>query len=91
MLRLIEKLKKVKDFRKPSGKRYQLWVILLIIILGIMQSYIGYRAIGDFAKYNQALLTKYFKLPQPKVPSYSTIRRVLMGLDWSELLVIFNE
>ncbi|MFM2379212.1 MAG: hypothetical protein RLZZ143_1790, partial [Cyanobacteriota bacterium] len=91
MLRLIEKLKKVKDFRKPSGKRHQLWVILLIIILGIMQSYIGYRAIGDLAKYNQALLTKYFKLPKKKVPSYSTIRLVLMGLHWSELLVIFNE
>jgi predicted transposase YbfD/YdcC len=56
-----------------------------------MQSYIGYRAIGDFAKYNQALLIKYFKLPEKQVPSYSTIRRVLMGLDWSELLVIFNE
>jgi len=64
MLRLIEKLKKVKDFRQASGKRHQLWVVLLIIILGIMQSYIGYRPIGDFAKYNQALLTKYFNLPR---------------------------
>lgn len=91
MQRLIEKLKKVKDFRKSSGKRHQLWVVLLIIILAIMQSYTSYRAIGDFAKYNQALLTKYFKLPTEKVPSYSTIRRVLMGLDWSELLDIFNE
>jgi predicted transposase YbfD/YdcC len=91
MFRLIEKLKKVKDFRQASGKRHQLWVVLLIIILGIMQSYIGYRAIGDFAKYNQALLTKYFKLPGGKVPSYSTIRRVLMELDLSELLNIFNE
>ena len=91
MLRLIEKLKKVKDFRNPSGRRHQLWVVLLIIILGIMQSYTGYRAIGDFAKYNQALLTKYFKLPSEKMPSYSTIRRILMGLDWSGLLDIFNE
>jgi predicted transposase YbfD/YdcC len=65
--------------------------VLLIIILGIMQSYIGYRPIGDFAKYNQALLVKYFNLPGDTVPSYSTIRRVLMGLDWSELLAIFNE
>ena len=91
MFRLIEKLKKVKDFRQASGKRHQLWVVLLIIILGIMQSYIGYRPIGDFAKYNQALLTKYFKLPRVKIPSYSTIRRVLMELNWSELLDIFNE
>jgi predicted transposase YbfD/YdcC len=91
MLRLIEKLKKVKDFRKPSGKRHPLWVVLLIIILGIMQSYIGYRPIGDFAKNNRVLLINYFKLPCARVPSYSTIRRVLMGLDWSELVDIFNE
>lgn len=91
MLRLIEKLKKVKDFRKSSGRRHPLWVVLLIIILGIMQSYIGYRPLGDFAKNNHALLTAYFKLPLARVPSYSTIRRVLMGLNWSELLAIFNE
>ena len=91
MFRLIEKLKKVKDFRQASGRRHQLWVVLLIIILGIMQSYIGYRPIGDFAKYNQAFLIKCFNLPGKKVPSYSTIRRVLMGLDWSELVAIFNE
>jgi predicted transposase YbfD/YdcC len=91
MLRLIEKLKKVKDFRQASGRRHQLWVVLLIIILGMMQSYVGYRPIGDFAKYNQTLLIKYFNLPSTKVPSYSTIRRVLMGLNWSELVAIFNE
>jgi hypothetical protein len=56
MLRLIEKLKKVKDFRQASGRRHQLWVVLLIIILGMMQSYVGYRPIGDFAKYT-ALVT----------------------------------
>jgi hypothetical protein len=56
-----------------------------------MQSYIGYRPIGDFAKYNQAFLIKCFNLPGKKVSSYSTIRRVLMGLDWSELVAIFNE
>ncbi|REJ47450.1 MAG: transposase family protein [Microcystis wesenbergii TW10] len=56
-----------------------------------MQSYTSYRAIGDLAKYNQSLLTKYFKLPRKKVPSYSTIRRVLMGLNWSDLLYSFNE
>ena len=52
MLRLIEKLKKSRSFRQASGTRHQLWVVLLIIILGIMQSYIGDRPIGDFAKYN---------------------------------------
>ncbi len=91
MQRLIEKFKKVKDFRKSSGKRHQLWVVLLIIIPAIMQSYTSYRAIGDLAKYNQALLTKYFKLSREKVPYYSTIRRFLMGLNWSDILYSFHE
>jgi hypothetical protein len=68
------KIKKSQGLSQPLGRRHQLWTVLLIIILGIMQSYVGYRAIGDFAKYNQALLTKYFKLPSEKMPSYSTRR-----------------
>jgi len=39
MLRLIEKSKKVKDFRQASGTKDQLGIVALIIILGIMQSY----------------------------------------------------
>ena len=39
MLRLIEKSKKVKDFQQASGTKHQLGVVLLIVILGIMQSY----------------------------------------------------
>ena len=39
MLRLIEKSKKVKDFRQTSGTKDQLGVVLLMIILGIMQSH----------------------------------------------------
>ena len=50
MDRLIKMLKKVKDFRKDKGQRYPLWLVLLIIILGMMQGYISYRALGDFAK-----------------------------------------
>jgi predicted transposase YbfD/YdcC len=91
MLRLIEKLKKVKDFRHDSGKRHPLWVVLLIIILGMMQSYTTDRALGDFAKNNHDLLITYFHFPFHRVPSRSTIRRILFGVDWSSLLAVFNE
>jgi hypothetical protein len=81
-VQINRKLKKVKDFREASGRIHQMWVVLLIIIWSIIQSYIGYRPIGNFAKYNQALLIKYFNLTSKKAPSYSTIRRVLIGLEW---------
>ncbi len=51
MNKLIENLKLVNDYRSPKGKRQELWVVLLVIILGIMAGYVGYRAIGDFAQY----------------------------------------
>ena len=90
MNKLIEKLKLVKDYRSNKGKRHELWVILLVVILGIMAGYIAYRAIGDFAKFNQKIIKKSFHLGQRKLPSYSTIRRVMLSLDWSSLLEIFN-
>lgn len=33
---LIENLKKVKDFRKSQGKRYELWEVLLVVVLGVI-------------------------------------------------------
>ena len=88
---LIEKLKKVKDERKDKGKRHSLWFVLLIIILAIMQGNLGYREIENFAKINQKELKHIFPLEWKNMPSYSTIRRVVMAVDWSNLIEIFNE
>lgn len=88
---LIQSLKKVKDFRHERGRRHPLWFILLIIILGIMQGYSSYRAFGDFAKYNGKQLVQSFHILPQRVPSYSTIRRVMMNLDWQAFAKIFND
>ncbi|WP_149979063.1 transposase family protein, partial [Microcystis aeruginosa] len=47
MLSLIQKLKQVKDFRKDQGKRHPLWIVLVVIILGTMLGYSGYRELGE--------------------------------------------
>lgn len=88
---LIKELKKVKDFRRSPGRRHPLWLVLLIVILAAMQGYLGYRAMGDFAKANQQLILNKFKIFSKKVPSSSTIRRVIMGVDWLNLQEIFNQ
>ncbi len=91
MLSLIEKLKQVKDFRKDKGKRHPLWIVLVVIILGTMLGYSGYRELGEFAKNNRHRLSKEFNISPERVPSYSTIRRVMMGVEWQSLLKVFNE
>jgi len=87
---LIEKLKLVKDFRNNQGKRYPLWLVLLIIILGIMEGYVSYRALGDFSQNKKEIILKMFGANLKDTPDYSTIRRVMIGVNWEELLKIFN-
>jgi predicted transposase YbfD/YdcC len=99
MLSLIEKLKQVKDFRKDKGKRHPLWIVLVVIILGTMLGYLSYRELGEFAKNNlpwakskgRHRLSQEFNIIPERVPSYSTIRRVMMGMEWQSLLKVFNE
>lgn len=91
MLTLISYLKKVKDFRQDSGKRYPLWLILLLVIWAMMAGYSGYRGCGDFIKFNQKSLLKTLKIKSSHLPSYSTIRRVMMQVNWDDLLQVFNQ
>lgn len=91
---LIEKLEKVKDFRKSRGRRHSLWKILLIIILGLMTGYLGYRGLESFIQIYRQELLNILNISKPKaqkLPSYSTLRRVIMGVDYQDLIAIFNE
>lgn len=88
---LIEQLKKVKDFRRNQGKRHPLHLVLLIMILGIMQGNVSYKELKNFVKQNEQSLIKELKIVKKRLPSYATIRRVIMGVDWKSLLKVFQE
>ena len=47
---LIDYLKQIPDERNAGGRRHPLWLILLIMILGIMSGYWGYRGLGRFVE-----------------------------------------
>ncbi|CAD5925061.1 hypothetical protein PCC9214_02186 [Planktothrix tepida] len=87
---LVEELKKIKDFRINEGRRHPLWLVLLIVIMGTMSGYLGYRALGDFVTRHKEALIQTLKVPKNRLPSYSTIRRVMMGIDFEEFLSVFN-
>lgn len=88
---LIEQLRQVEDFRTTDGRRHPLWLVLILVIMGTMSGYIGYRAWGDFVKRHRRTLIEIFRRQKHGVPSYSTIRRVLMGVDFDQLVAIFNQ
>lgn len=87
---IIQKFKLVKDFRQSQGKRHELWVVLTMIILALIKGYVSYKEIANFIKDEEYKLIKLLGIPHKKLPSYSTIRRVLMGLSSREIELVFE-
>jgi len=71
---LIEAMQTIPDPRRGAGQRYPLWVFLLLIILGTMSGYQGYRGLRRFMARHQGHLSERLGLRRAELPSYSTIR-----------------
>lgn len=90
-LNLIEQLQQIPDYRHIKGRRHELWLVLLLIILGAMTGYWGYRPLEDFTVvHKQSLIEKLNLEVTTNFPSYSTFRRVLKTLDFQPLTDLFN-
>jgi hypothetical protein len=88
----IEALQQVPDYRKSKGKRHQLWLVLLVIVLGSLCGYRGYRPLADFSQQHWQTLCDLVDLPETtRIPSYSTYRRVLQRVDFEPLERLFND
>ncbi|MBD1867245.1 ISAs1 family transposase [Cyanobacteria bacterium FACHB-471] len=88
---LIETLKQVEDFRSARGKRYPLWVVLLLVILGMMSQAQGYLSLESFATRHKDAVIAALGLPLKRLPSDSTFRLILQQLDYARLLEVFNQ
>jgi hypothetical protein len=88
---LLEFLKELPDRRRGAGQRHKQEFGLIIIIMSMMSGYIGIRAMGDFAERNKEELIKALKPLKPRVPSFSTLRRILLQLDFRQLAVLFHQ
>lgn len=88
---LYKELSELSDTRRKEGKRHKMELIVIIVILAIISGYQGYRATGDFIKRNKKELLSYFKPEKERLPSFSTIRRVMNNIHFEELCRIFEK
>lgn len=88
---LVTLLMKVKDKRRAAGRRHKIIHILLIIILGTMSGYEGYRGLESFVERFEEDLIVLLKIKRREVPSMSTIRRVMMSVDFNQLSGAFYQ
>jgi DDE_Tnp_1-associated len=82
---LPELLCQIKDNRRKQGTRHSLENILLTVIIGTMSGYYGYRGMEDFCARYKDQLCEVLGRPKHGIASYSSIRRVLMDLDFNVL------
>jgi hypothetical protein len=86
-----EELKTLKDKRRGQGQQHKIDVVLMITIMATMSGYQGYRAIGDFAQRYKKEIIKYLEIEKQLVPSFPTIRRVLMEINHKKFEDIFTK
>lgn len=65
---LIEQLRLQDDYRTTDGRRHQLWLVLVFVIMGTMNGCVGYRALGDFVKRYHRVLIETFNIQKHGVP-----------------------
>jgi DDE_Tnp_1-associated len=86
---LIEALQQVEDFRAKRGQRYPLWVILLLVVMGTLNGCTSYQALEEFAQRHYQPLSEHLSLEYKRLPSDSTVRRALMGVNFTQLAQVF--
>jgi DDE_Tnp_1-associated len=83
-LAIVEAFMGLPDARRSAGQRHTQALCLALFTLSVTAGNRGFLAIGDWVKAYQEELIALFAPPKRRLPSYSTIRRVLLGLDYRE-------
>jgi hypothetical protein len=88
---LAEVFGQVADPRKKKGKRYELGTLLTLIFLAILSGEDGLKGIARWLEEQRWELAKQFGIKGGRMPSYGTIRRILLQIDIKELETRLSE
>ena len=88
---LITSLQEVRDFRTSRGRRYPLWLILLLVVMGTMSGCRSYYALEDFGVRHYGAVSEKLGLTVTRLPSDTTFRRILQKLDFKVLAQQFEQ
>ncbi|MDX5396111.1 MAG: ISAs1 family transposase [Hymenobacteraceae bacterium] len=85
---LIKQLDELPDKRRGAGKRHSIGVVLVLSIMATVSGMYSYHGMGDFVRANKEELLRLLGLK--RLPSYSTIRRVIMAVPTDELSYVLG-
>jgi len=82
-LAIVEAFADLPAPRRGAGQRHRHTLCLALFTLAVAAGCRGFLAIGDWLTAYRAQQVKLFALPKSRLPSYSTIRRVLLNVDYA--------
>jgi len=83
-------IKSLKDKRSNLGKRHELYIVIIIAIMGLMNGYLTFRGLEAFAERNKKDFYKIFKLNKKRIPKRDTFRRIFSQIEFEELNKVFE-
>ena len=81
-LAIVEAFEDLPDPRRTAGQRHAQAVCLALFALAVAAGNRGFLAIGDWLNAYHDELVALFQTRKGRLPSYSTIRRVLLNTDY---------
>lgn len=91
---IIEAFAELEDPRRRAGQRHTLALCLALFTMAVAALNKGFLAIGDWILSYQDQLIDLLKPQKNRLPSYSTVRRALLHIDFERysacLALFFN-
>jgi hypothetical protein len=82
---ILQAFETIPEFRTAKGLRHDLPLVLMCLLLGSLSDCQSWRDHAGFVRRHRKALLDYFHPPKDRLPSYSTLRRVALGLDFDAL------
>jgi len=89
-LEILEAFINLPAGRRAAGQRHHLALCLALFTLAVTAGNRGFLAMGDWLKSYRSKLIALFKPPKQRLPSCSTIRRVLLTLNYVDYFSILG-
>lgn len=83
-LAIVEAFEGLPDLRRSAGQRHNQALCLALFTLAIAAGNRGFLAMGDWLKSYEDELIRLFAPSKNRLPSYSTIRRVLLKVNYEQ-------
>jgi hypothetical protein len=79
---ILQAFEGLPDLRRAQGKRHSVPLCLALFTLSVAAGNQGFQAVGDWLQEHRGELTELFGVK--RLPSYSSIRRILLGIDYRD-------